>query len=99
MEDDNYICLDCGLNTLEISEYYMVTDFVWSKTNVGKYDGMLCIGCLEARIGFILNKDHFTNVPLNTSSVIKRSKRLNSRINSGHKRNTSTIISSFRKKS
>jgi hypothetical protein len=32
-------------------EYYMVHDIVWASAFMGPYDGMLCIGCLERRLG------------------------------------------------
>ena len=51
----NDFCLDCQINTLEAYEYYMVHDHVWSQTGLKKNDGMLCISCLENRIGRTLN--------------------------------------------
>jgi hypothetical protein len=40
-------CSDCGSNTRD--EYYVVHDAIWF--GAGNVDGMLCIGCLEQRLG------------------------------------------------
>lgn len=42
-------CSTCDVNTMEIYEYYGVTSDLWRRYGVGK--GMLCIGCLEERMG------------------------------------------------
>jgi hypothetical protein len=48
-------CRDCGLDTGagpgEIGEYYSVHDAVWAAARMQRDDGMLCIGCLETRLG------------------------------------------------
>ena len=43
----------------------MVTDQVW--TSVAE-DGMLCIGCLEQRLGRVLHAKDFTDAPINQMS-------------------------------
>ena len=48
------LCLDCGVDTIAIDEYYMVTHELWANS-----DGMLCIGCLEKRLGRELTPDDF----------------------------------------
>lgn len=48
-------CRDCSFDTLKGAEYYMVSDEVWSKAGMGARSGMLCIGCLETRLGRPLN--------------------------------------------
>jgi hypothetical protein len=64
-------CADCGVGTWTIGEYYMVHDEVWEqawagrrKAWHGKVPGqeILCIGCLEARIGRTLTYGDFTTV-------------------------------------
>jgi hypothetical protein len=57
-------CLDCGADTCAIKEYYVVTDDVWLAANPDNH-GMLCIGCLENRLGRKLRPDDFTDCPLN----------------------------------
>jgi len=65
-------CWDCNINTLDINEYYMVTDELWelatiyaANDNHCSTDVMLCIGCLEARIGGKLTTGDFPELPIN----------------------------------
>lgn len=76
-----FICLDCGGNTLEMAEYYMVQDAIWNHVNP-KQKGMLCIGDLEKRLGRQLVKSDFTECGLNEDNVngIDSSKRLRNRM-------------------
>jgi hypothetical protein len=55
---------------MENGEYYMVTDACWARAAIGKHDGMLCIGCLEARLGKKLNWRNFTDCPLNWRNAL-----------------------------
>ena len=66
-------CMDCGVDTKEINEYYSVTDEVWLKANPGDF-GMLCISCLENRLGRPLTGSDFTGAPINR--IFKQSDRL-----------------------
>lgn len=73
-------CLGCGVSTAEdgVNEYYMVQAEVWAAANP-KRRGMLCIGCLETRLGRRLTPEDFTHAPIN--SIIEwHSERLRSRI-------------------
>jgi len=54
--------MDCAACTLCLGEYYMVTDQVWDQV---ADHGMLCIGCLEQRLGRMLHARDFTDVPIN----------------------------------
>lgn len=57
-------CDDCGVDTHEIGEYYMVQDALWD--SVAPHLGcFLCIGCLEGRINRRLTKEDFTDAPVN----------------------------------
>jgi hypothetical protein len=79
-ECNGFDCLACAVNTLHIGEYYMVTDEVWGQAcPEGK--GMLCIGCLEARLGRELTARDFTDAPVN-SPLFGQSKRLAARVRS-----------------
>lgn len=49
-------CQDCDVCTNDLDEYYMVRDDIWPLAPNG---GMLCIGCLEARLGRELNAADF----------------------------------------
>ena len=55
--------MDCGKNTFH-GDYYMVRDELWMSA-VGKQEGMLCLGCLEGRIGRPLVADDFPPLPIN----------------------------------
>lgn len=59
-----FICHGCGIDTREISEYYMVQDAIWLKA-FPHGSGMLCIGCLEDRIGRTLTSEDFIDAPIN----------------------------------
>ena len=74
-------CRDCGVCTNCLYEYYMVTDRVWySAVTAMDASGMLCIGCLEARLGKLLTKDDFIDCPLNDINQTQGSARLRSRL-------------------
>ncbi len=72
------LCLDCGVSTFEVGEYYMVRDELWPLS----VDGMLCIGCLETRLGRRLRRADFTDVPLNWHPryMLNNSARLKQRL-------------------
>jgi len=73
-------CWDCNVNTLSIDEYYMVDDALWEvATEDFGGDGMLCIGCLEARLGGQLVASDFPDLPINRG-VFGYSTRLQSRL-------------------
>jgi len=74
-------CLDCGVNTADNYEYYMVKNKIWRKAHP-EDDGMLCIGCLEVRLGRVLTHKDFTSAPINdTINGWRQSERLVRRIN------------------
>lgn len=63
-------CWDCNFNTLHGDEYYMVDDELWKTATIFGHDPvdtcvMLCIGCLEARIGGKLTAGDFPEIPIN----------------------------------
>lgn len=71
-------CAACSVDTLSIDEYYMVTDEVW-ETAWPARSGMLCIGCLEDRLGRQLTASDFTAAPIN-HGVFPQSERLAARV-------------------
>ena len=75
---NGFICKDCQVDTLHIDEYYMVTDGVWELANPQRR-GMLCIGCLENRLGRQLTASDFTAAPIN-NGVFPQSERLAARL-------------------
>ena len=78
-----WLCLDCGVDTQEIDEYYMVDWPVWEEATGGIYggppNGMLCIGCLETRLGRELTPDDFLPAPIN-QGFFPQSARLKKRL-------------------
>jgi len=85
-----YDCKDCGKDTNKLDEYYMVHSSVWGAagmetneayeqglTNTRLPDGMLCIGCLENRLGRRLTPVDFTDAPINSET--SQSDRLKNR--------------------
>jgi hypothetical protein len=75
---DRFNCVDCLRNTID--EYYMVHDVVWEAARMQPHGGMLCIGCLETRLGRTLTADDFTNYPINRDAFSHRSARLRHRL-------------------
>lgn len=73
------LCNDCGVDTIEMNEYYMVQKDVWP---IGRKSGMLCIGCLERRIGRKLISEDFPFLPINYPDFFDQSDRLKDRLNS-----------------
>jgi hypothetical protein len=70
-------CKDCGKDTMvDDKDYYMVKHQVWNKYGLGEgeddepeqvdiNDGMLCMDCMETRIGRKLEFDDLLPCPLN----------------------------------
>jgi hypothetical protein len=56
--DTLFRCVDCGED--KDGEYYMVADELWAASGLGPDDGMLCLVCLERRIGRRLAIGDFT---------------------------------------
>lgn len=74
----DFLCVDCGIDTWEIGEYYMIHKPLW--LTHGADQGMLCIGCLEDRIGRRLTSADFTDYPINRDTTEYRSPRLRTRL-------------------
>ena len=66
-------CLDCRVNT-----DIVVNDEVWQSARMDR--GMLCIGCLEGRLGRRLVRSDFTDAPINRMRRLGRSCRLKGRL-------------------
>jgi hypothetical protein len=80
-------CTDCGYGTIN-NEYYMVRNAVWERAlghPIPNFDDtILCIGCLERRIGRTLTRFDFTNCPLNEDDP-DWSERLRDRMKRGRR--------------
>lgn len=73
-------CLDCRQDTGKMREHYFVKTEIWMKVHHSVY-GMLCVGCLENRLGRQLRADDFTDAHINNPRLYDMSDRLRSRIN------------------
>lgn len=62
---EGFLCLDCRRDTSD--EYYMVHDELWIEANPDD-EGMLCVLCLERRLGRRLTSADFTDAPVNDAS-------------------------------
>ena len=66
-------CDDCGVDTIDIGEWYMVQDSVWQqvvgyvgRASIYPWDQTyFCVGCLERRLGRRLTSADFTDAPIN----------------------------------
>jgi hypothetical protein len=54
-----WYCVDCDLDTLEAGHYYSVHDALWAAAGMAPNGGMLCLDCLERRLGRALALDDF----------------------------------------
>jgi hypothetical protein len=83
------LCQDCGVDTTPCTgqrgcrhggrwEHYMVHNSLWRAA--GMDVGILCIGCLEARIGRRLNPGDFTPARINDADDSWNTPRLASRL-------------------
>jgi len=66
----NWNCLDCKIHTHLIGEYYMLKHDLWKIVNPD-YHGMLCISCVEERLGRKLKKRDFLDCLLNNNDSFK----------------------------
>lgn len=59
----SHACQDCPADTLG-GDYYMVHDVLWDEVHPNMA-GMLCLPCLEQRMGRRLQLSDFTSAPIN----------------------------------
>jgi hypothetical protein len=81
MADTN--CADCRWNTLALGEWYAVRDDVWEQAcrrEPRPAWEILCIGCLEERLGRRLTPDDFIDAPVNDPNMPGTSSRLRARM-------------------
>lgn len=76
-----FLCLDCRVDTGRIHEHYFIKTELWL-TVMPSIVGMLCIGCLEDRLGRELVANDFTDASINTAKHEAKSQRLMSRLTS-----------------
>ena len=81
-------CADCGIGTMTLGEYYMVHRDVWEQAWAGRRKSwhgvpgtkILCIGCLERRLGRALHRCDFTDAAINNPDDPTMSERLRNRL-------------------
>lgn len=74
-----WLCLDCGENTSQMKEHYFVRSDVWFSVMDSEV-GMICIGCLETRLGRQLVGADFTDAWINDPRRNSMSARLVDRL-------------------
>lgn len=65
-----FACQDCPKDTLG-GDYYMINNELWSRVHPNQA-GMLCLPCLEKRVGRRLQLSDFTDAPINSDPRIAR---------------------------
>jgi DNA protecting protein DprA len=56
-------CDACDTDTVD--EWFMVHDEVWAAAGLGEHEAVLCVGCLETRLGRELRPRDFAALPIN----------------------------------
>lgn len=72
-----WLCVDCSEHTG--LEHYYVHLTLWNSAGMGEC-GMLCVGCLEARLGRLLTPSDFTTAHINNPRRYAMTDRLRKRI-------------------
>jgi hypothetical protein len=82
-------CADCGVGTIQLGEWYMVRDDVWEQAWRGQRkwwhsrvpgQEILCVGCLEKRLGRTLMACDFDGAPVNDPNKDGISDRMRDRL-------------------
>lgn len=60
-----FLCEDCGCDTGKMKEFYFIHTHLWLSVS-SSISGMLCIGCLEIRLGRQLVASDFTDASINS---------------------------------
>lgn len=76
---EGFSCSDCNSNVRQISElHYMIHSSIW--LTVANSSELLCIGCLEKRLGRYLVPKDFNDRPVNHIRYGHKSARLLNRL-------------------
>lgn len=76
MTDIDWACGDCDMDTR--TEYYTVHDIIWEVWGNG--EDLLCVGCLERRMGRELGMGDFPHYLINVVNRDEKSDRLYNRL-------------------
>lgn len=75
-------CMECHINTCSSGHYYMLKDNLWKQITSKPFKGylqekgMLCLNCVEKRLGRKLQEDDFDlTIPVNWDIVEKINNR------------------------
>ncbi len=75
-----FLCVDCSVDTGKLGEFYFLKTPLWLSVMPGG-NGMLCVGCLENRLGRRLTPSDFaSNIYINAPGFGAKSHRLLSRL-------------------
>jgi len=74
-----FLCLDCGIDTGKISEFYFINTQLWLSV-MPSIHVMACVGCLEKRLGRKLQLCDFTDCYINDPKKNAMSIRLQERL-------------------
>ncbi len=77
-ESENTKCACCGEDTQKIGEYFDVKDAIWQEAGKQFAKKILCVGCLEEKLGRALVPDDFSNALVN-HNLARKSARLRQR--------------------
>lgn len=79
-------CMECHINTFASGHYYMLKDNLWKQITSNYFKGhlhekgMLCLNCVEKRLGRKLQEEDFDlTIPINWDII----KKLNNRNKDG----------------
>jgi hypothetical protein len=65
-------CIDCDKEIFwDSPDYYMVDDLIWADTGLEPHGGLLCLNCLETRIGRQITVDDLSDAMVNDLTEIK----------------------------
>ena len=69
MTENDCACADCGIDTLRrgAADFYMVRTELWRRYGVAR--GLLCLACLELRLGRPLEIADFNACPVSIPAV------------------------------
>lgn len=73
-----WLCVDCDTDT-KYEHYFAKNDVWFGEAKMGEA-GMLCIGCLEKRIGRLLKASDFTSAHINDPRRYSKTARLVDRL-------------------
>jgi len=64
-----FLCMDCKVDIMDVNgivHYYSLRNEIWNRICLGKEKaGMLCLFCVEKRLGRKLRFSDFSDAPLN----------------------------------